>query len=55
LWAQNHCPADAVVRVSVRSQIFSSSEERWYGRTIDGAYACKFDAEKAGYRAKSPL
>jgi hypothetical protein len=55
LWAQHHCPADTVVWVSVRSQIYSSSDERWYGRTIDGAYACKLDAEKAGYRAKSPL
>jgi hypothetical protein len=55
LWAQNHCPADTVVWVNARSQIYNSSEERWYGRTIDGAFACKLDAEKAGYRAKSPL
>jgi hypothetical protein len=55
LWAQNHCPEDIVVWVNARSQIYNSSEERWYGRTTDGAFACKLDAEKAGYRAKSQL
>jgi hypothetical protein len=55
LWAQNHCPADTVVWVNARSQIYNSSQERWYGRTLDGAFACKLDAEKAGYHAKSPL
>ena len=55
LWAQNHCPDDIVVWVNARSQIYNSSEERWYGRTVDGAFACKLDAEKAGYRAKTPL
>ena len=55
LWAQNHCPDDAVVWVNARSQIYNSSQERWDGRTIDGAFACKLDAEKAGYRAKPPL
>jgi hypothetical protein len=43
------------VWVNARSQIYNSSEERWYGRTTDGAFACKLDAEKAGYRAKTPL
>lgn len=55
LWAQNHCPIDTVVWVTASSQTYNSRAERWYGRTKDGAFACKLDAEKAGYRAKSPL
>jgi hypothetical protein len=55
LWAQNHCPDDIVVWINARSQIYNSSDERWYGRTADGAFVCKLDAEKAGYRAKTPL
>jgi hypothetical protein len=51
LWAQNHCPTDTVVWVDNRSQVYNTSEERWYGRTI-GAFVCKRDAEKAGYRVK---
>ena len=52
LWAQNHCPTDAVVWVNALSEIYNSSEERWYGRTANGAFVCKGDAEKAGYRVK---
>ncbi len=55
LWAQNHCPADTVVWVTARSQVYSSSKDMWYGRTTDGSYVCKIDAQKAGYRAKPPL
>lgn len=51
-WAQKHCPTDIVVWVNVRSQIYNSKEERWYGQTAGGAFVCKRDAEKAGYRAK---
>ena len=54
-WAQKHCPADTVVWVNARSDIYNSSAERWYGRTTGGAFVCKLEAEKAGYRAKSPL
>ena len=54
-WAQKHCPADTVVWVNVRSDIYNLSAERWYGRTAGGAYVCKLEAEKAGYRAKAPL
>jgi hypothetical protein len=52
LWAQNHCPTDAVVWVDGSSQFYNSSEERWYGRTTNGVFVCKHDAENAGYRLK---
>lgn len=53
--ARKHCPADSVVWVNTRSQIYNSSDERWYGQTVGGAFVCKLDAEKAGYRGKLPL
>jgi hypothetical protein len=53
--ARRHCPADTVVWVNTRTQIYNSSDERWYGQTIGGAFVCKLEAEKAGYRGKSQL
>ena len=51
LWAQKHCPADTVVWVDATRLTYNSSDERWYGRT-NGAFACKGEAEKAGYRVR---
>lgn len=53
--AQQYCPADAVVWVVASRGLYNSSSERWYGRTSNGTYACLGDAEKAGYRANSPV
>jgi hypothetical protein len=53
LHAQQHCPADAVVWVVATRGLYNSSGERWYGRTSNGTYACRQDAEKAGYHASS--
>jgi len=53
--ARRHCPADTVVWVNTRTQIYNSSDERWYGQTAGGAFVCKLEAEKAGYRGKSQL
>lgn len=50
--AQKHCPTDVVVWVNVRSQIYNLRDERWYGQTKGGAFVCRLEAEKAGYRAK---
>src|SRR5579871_3103614 len=55
LQAQQHCPADAVVWVVATRGLYNLSSERWYGRTSNGTYACLGDAEKAGYRASSPV
>lgn len=51
LWAQNHCPTDAVVWVDRRSQFYNSSEERWYGRTTNGAFRLQ---ARRGERRLSP-
>jgi len=50
--AKDHCPADTVVWVNMRSQVYNLSGERWYGRTAGGAFVCKLEAERAGFRAK---
>jgi hypothetical protein len=50
--AKDHCPTDTVVWVNTRSQVYNLSDERWYGRTAGGAFVCKREAEKAGYRTK---
>ena len=51
--AQQHCPDDAVVWATTRSGVYNSNDERWYGQTGDGTYACLQDAQKAGYHANS--
>jgi len=51
--AKEHCPTDTVVWVNTRSSVYNLSDERWYGRTAGGAFVCKLEAEKAGYRAKA--
>jgi len=48
--AQNHCPNDAVVWLTVPSSIYRFKGQRWYGNTDDGAYVCKKDADQAGDR-----
>lgn len=49
--AQQHCPANSVVWVVESRGSYNASDERWYGRTSNGAYACLKDAVKAGFRA----
>jgi hypothetical protein len=51
--AKEHCPTDTVVWVNARSPFYNLSDERWYGRTAGGAFVCKSEAEKAGYRART--
>jgi hypothetical protein len=49
--AQRHCPADVVVWVDVALRTYNRDDERWYGRTRDGLYMCRRDADRAGYSA----
>jgi len=48
--AQQHCPDDAVVWLNLPSGIYHLKGERWYGRTKNGAYVCKQEADHAGDR-----
>lgn len=47
--AQSHCPMDSVVWLNVRTQTYYTEGQRWFGRR-GGAYACRWEAEHAGYR-----
>lgn len=48
--AQQHCPRDEVVWLNTRSGIYHEKGMRWYGRTKEGAYVCRKEADAAGYR-----
>jgi hypothetical protein len=49
--AEAHCPKDIVVWLNIPTGIYHYKNERWYGRTKHGAYACEKEAIKAGDRA----
>lgn len=49
--AQKHCPADTVVWLNRDAGTYIGRGQHWYGRTKNGAYICKKEGERAGYRA----
>jgi hypothetical protein len=49
--AQQHCLGDAVVWLNLPTGVYHFAGERWYGRTKNGAYVCRREAEAAGMRA----
>jgi hypothetical protein len=48
--AQQHCPNDNIVWLNLPTGIYHLKGERWYGRTKQGAYVCKKEADGAGDR-----
>jgi hypothetical protein len=48
--AQRHCPKDTVVWLNTNSGIYHEKGMRWYGRTREGAYVCRAEANAAGDR-----
>jgi hypothetical protein len=48
--AQRHCPKDTVVWLNTNSGIYHEKGMRWYGRTREGAYVCRAEADAAGDR-----
>ena len=48
--AQAHCPSDTVVWLNTNSGIYHEKGMRWYGRTKQGAYVCRKEADIAGDR-----
>jgi hypothetical protein len=49
--AHQHCPHDTVVWLNLPTRIYHLKGERWYGRTKNGAYVCRSEADAAGARA----
>lgn len=48
--AQQHCPHDTVVWLNLPTRVYHFKGQRWYGRTKNGAYVCKTEADAAGAR-----
>jgi len=48
--AQQHCPKDAVVWVNTKTGVYHFKGQRWYGRTKEGAYECRKEADDEGDR-----
>jgi len=51
--AKLHCPGDDVVWVNLPAGIYNFQGERWYGSTKHGSFACRAEAEQAGYKPRS--
>jgi hypothetical protein len=49
--AQAHCPSDEVVWLNLPTGIYHIRGSRWYSATKSGAYVCRAEADRAGYRA----
>lgn len=51
--AKRHCPADTVVWVNTQTGTFYYRDQRWYGNTKGGAFACRNEVSRsdAGDRA----
>jgi hypothetical protein len=49
--AQKHCPKDVVVWSNVKGGgIFHIKGSKLYGKTTDGGYLCRKEAEAAGWK-----
>lgn len=49
--AQAHCPHDSIVWLNLPTRVYHFQGQRWYGRTKNGAYVCKREADAAGARS----
>jgi hypothetical protein len=50
--AKSHCPSDTIVWVNLGgSKAYHASGDRFYGKTRQGAYMCRKDADQAGFHA----
>ena len=47
--SQPACPGDTVVWENTSTHVYHLSGDKYFGKTKHGAYACKADADKAGY------
>jgi hypothetical protein len=48
--AQRHCPSDTVVWLNLPTGVYHFRGQRWYGRTKNGAFVCKKEADVVGDR-----
>jgi hypothetical protein len=48
--AERRCPDDIVVWLDTATGVYYFRGQRWHASTPKGAFACKKDADRAGYR-----
>jgi hypothetical protein len=48
--ARKYCQADIVVWLNTATGIYHFKGMRWYGNTTSGAFACKKEVDRAGFR-----
>jgi hypothetical protein len=48
--AQRHCPADTVVWLDFRKEIYYSKRQRQYAQGTNGAFVCREEARRSRYR-----
>ncbi|MGC2524920.1 MAG: hypothetical protein WA417_20145 [Stellaceae bacterium] len=48
--AQRHCPSDTVAWLNLPTGVYHLKGQRWYGRTKNGAYVCRNEADRVGMR-----
>ncbi len=51
--ATAHCPSDTIVWSSRSAKSYHLSTSKYYGKTKHGFYACKAEADDAGFHALS--
>jgi len=49
--AAKGCGTEVVVWINKSTGVYHLKESRWYGKTKDGAYACKNEMDLAGHHA----
>ena len=48
--AQEHCPGDTVVWLDFKKGRYYLSNQKFFGRGLDGSYACLQEARRSLYR-----
>lgn len=48
--AQRHCPADTVVWLDFRKNIYYAKRQKFYGRGSNGSFVCREEARSNLYR-----
>ena len=48
--ALSACGKDLVIWVNKITKVYHLKGARWYGKTKDGAYACRAEADQAGFK-----
>lgn len=48
--ARQYCKADSVVWLNTATSIYHLKGMRWYGNTTGGAFVCRTEGDRAGYR-----